>query len=226
MLALVVAVMPADRSIAHAFQRSGVQSNSGLRQSANIFNAAGFPGAAAYSAGAYFLGLGMHSRPIAALGMHTGEAIVLAGVLDEVLKGTIGRARPVVDIRNSHDYHPGKGFSNDDYASLPSGHVTLAFAAAAMTSREVSRSWPDAARYVTPLSYGTATLVAAARLYKNEHWASDVVGGAGLGTFAAVVFDRYNRGHPNNVFDRVFLPASVVPGRDGVAIAWVLPTQW
>ncbi len=58
-----------------------------------------------------------------------------------------------------------------------------------------------------------------ARPCENGHCASDVVGAAGLGTCAAVMFDRYDCRHANNVFDSVFLPASVVPTRDGVAIA-------
>ena len=228
---LVLALMPADRPIAHAFQRPGVQSNNALRGGANVFNAVGFPGAIVFSAGSYFLGLGTHSRPVAALGMHTGEAIILGGIIDELLKGAIGRARPYRSFNDARDFHPGKGFASDAYTSLPSGHVTLAFAAATMASREVSRSWPDAARYVTPASYGTATLVALARVYKNQHWTSDVVGAAGAGTLAAVVFDRYNRGHPNNVFDRgflprVFVPAPGVPAQGGAAVAWVIPARW
>jgi membrane-associated phospholipid phosphatase len=223
---LVLALMPADRSIAHAFQRHGVQSNSALKSGADIFNAVGFPGVIVFSAGSYFLGLGTHSRPAAALGMHTGEAIVLGGAIDEVLKGAIGRARPYKSFDDAYDFHPGKGFASDAYTSLPSGHVTLAFAAATMASREVSRSWPGAARYVTPASYGTAMLVALARAYKNQHWASDVVGAAGVGTLAGVVFDRYNRGHPNNIFDRIFLPASIVPEQGGAAVAWTVPVHW
>lgn len=221
-IAVVLALMPLDRSIARAVQRPGIQSNSALKGGANIFNAVGFPGAVVFSAGTYFLGLGTHSQRVAELGMHTGEAIILGGVMTEVLKGTIGRARPYVDVNNPHDYHFGKGFSNDDFTSLPSGHVTIAFAAATMVSREVGRSWPDAARYVTPISYGTAALVAGSRIYKNQHWASDVVGAAGVGTLAGVLFDRYNRGHPNNIFDRVFLPTSIVPARGGVSVAWSL----
>jgi len=42
----------------------------------------------------------------------------------------IGRARPIVDVTNSRDFKFGKGFSNDDYTSLPSAHVTVAFAPA------------------------------------------------------------------------------------------------
>ena len=220
--ALAAATMSVDESIAHSLQRPSVQSSGVLKGTTNVFSNLGFPGSAVLSAGAYFLGLEKHSRPIAALGMHTGEAIVLGGVLAEGLQMTIGRSRPQRDINDPRDFRFGKGFSNDDYTSLPSAHVTVAFAAATAASREVRRSWPGAARYVTPIGYTAATLVGFSRMYKNKHWASDVVGAAGLGTYSAVLFDRYNEGHPGNVFERVFLPTSIVPERRGVALTWSL----
>jgi membrane-associated phospholipid phosphatase len=223
--AAVVALMPADRSIDHSFQRPGLQSNSGVRHTLDAMNFIGNPGAIAFSAGTYFLGLGMHSRPVAALGMQTGEAIVMGGVITEVLKGSFGRARPFVDPTRPHNFHPGKGFTNGDYASFPSGDVMVAFAAATAASREVKDSWPGAARYVTPASYGVAVLVGAARMYKNMHWASDVVAGAGIGTLSGVLFERYNHAYPTNVFNRVFLPASITPLRGGAQVAWSLPLR-
>ena len=219
-IAIAAATMPIDESVARSLQRPSVQSNRALRGMTNAFSNLGFPGSAILSAGEYFLGLQQHSRPIAALGMHTGEAIVLGGVLAEGLQMTIGRSRPQRDINEPRDFRLGKGFSNDDYTSLPSAHVTVAFAAATATSREVRRSWPGAARYVTPISYSAALLVGFARMYKNKHWASDVVAAGGLGAYSAVLFDRYNEGHPDNIFERVFLPTSIVPERRGIAIAW------
>jgi hypothetical protein len=59
-------------------------------------------------------------------------------------------------------------------------------------------------------------------MYKNKHWARDVVAAAGLGTYFAVLFDRCNEGHPGNLFERIFLPTSVVPEHGGVAVAWSL----
>lgn len=221
--AAVAALMPADRSIAHAFQRPGLQSNGAIKGTLNVFNGMGDPGVVIFSAVTYFAGLGTHSRPVAALGMHTGEAIVMGGVITEMLKGSFGRARPYVNVTNPHDFNPGKGFSSDDYTSFPSGDVTLAFAAATAASREVARSWPDAARYVTPASYAGATLVGIARMYKNKHWASDVVAGAGVGTLSGVLFDRFNRAYPHNVFNRVFLPASIVPEHGGAQLSWSIP---
>ena len=227
-VALGVAVITAgtmvlDERLARSFQRVSVQESASLRGSANLFNIIGFPGSVAMVAGAYAYGLSAHSRPVAALGMHTGEAIVLGGILAEGLQMSIGRARPQRDISNAQDFKAGKGFSNNDYTSFPSAHVTVAFAAATAASREVQRSWPAAARYATPATYALAGLVAASRMYKNKHWASDVIGAAGLGTYSAVLFDRYNQGHPHNRFERMFLPASIVPDRGGVAVAWSLP---
>lgn len=220
--ALAAGTMSVDESLARRLQRSSVQSNGVLKGTSNVFSNLGFPGSAMITAGTYFLGLEKHSRPIAALGMHTSEAIVLGGVLAEGLQKTIGRSRPQRDINAVRDFRFGKGFSNDDYTSLPSAHVTVAFAAATAASREVGRSWPDAGRYVTPISYAAATLIGFSRMYKNKHWASDVVAAAGLGTYSAVLFDRYNQGHPGNVFERMFLPSSIVPEHGGVALAWSL----
>ncbi len=218
--ALTAAAMSVDEPFARDLQRPSVRTNSGLRGTANVFNTIGFPGSAILSAGAYFLGLQRRSRPIASLGMHTGEAIVMGGILAEGLQMTIGRARPQRNVNDAHDFVFAKGFSNDDFTSFPSAHTTVAFAAATAVSREVDRSWPDAAKYVTPISYSVATLVGLSRMFKNKHWASDVVASAGLGTYSAVLFDRYNAAHPDNVFERIFLPKSIVPGRGGVSLLW------
>ncbi|HEY3133881.1 MAG TPA: phosphatase PAP2 family protein [Gemmatimonadaceae bacterium] len=223
--AVVLALMPNDRSIAAAFQRSSVQSNSTLKGASNGFDAAADPGVLVFSAATHFLGLAKHSLPVASLGMHTGEAIVLGGVISEVMKGSFGRARPSVSPTDPRDFHSGRGFGNDDFGSFPSAETTIAFAAATAASREVGRSWPGASRYVTPASYGAATLVGFARLYKNQHWASDVAAGAGVGTMSGILFDRYNRKYPSNIFNRVFLPRSVLPDHRRLTVEWLLPLQ-
>jgi membrane-associated phospholipid phosphatase len=216
----VALVMQSDRRVERAFDRPNVQDNSGLK---NFFNASGFlgdPGSVILSAGLYFAGLGVHSRELAALGMHTGESVVLGGVIAEALKGEIGRARPTISPTDSRVFKAGKGFSSDHYASFPSAETTAAFAAATALSRGFSRDWPSHARLMTAVAYTGATLAAGSRLYKNEHWASDVVAGAGLGSFSAIFVDRFNRRYPNNIFERVFLPASVARYRGGMAVEW------
>jgi len=216
----VLAVMPADRSIQRSFQRSGAQRNSGLRHLSDVTGVLGDPGSVIISAGLYFAGLGLHSRRTAALGMHTGESVVLGGLLSEGLKGEIGRARPKFSPNDSRLFRTGKGFSSDDFASLPSTETTVAFAAAAALSRGINRDWPGHSRIVTPAVYTGATLVGYSRLYKNAHWASDIVAGAGLGIISAVFVDRFNARYPENIFEKWFLPTSLVPKRNGFSLGW------
>ena len=59
-------------------------------------------------------------------------------------------------------------------------------------------------------------------MYKNKHWASDVVAAAGLGSYSAILFNRYNQRHPGNVFERMFLPSSMVPEHGGMMLTWSL----
>ncbi len=218
-------LMAADKSIERSFQRRSVQSSASLRNLFRTAGALGDPGSIVFSAATYFAGLAVHSRPVAALGMYTGEAVVLGGVLSESLKGIGGRSRPRIDSTHVHNFNPGKGFSNDDYGSFPSAETTIAFAAATAASRFSSRQWPGASRYVTPAAYGAATLVGASRLYKNEHWASDVAAGAAVGIIAGVGFDRWNLAHPDNIWERIFLPKSVTPARHGATLRWSVATE-
>lgn len=216
----VVAAMPADRGVQRTFQRPGAQANSASKGISKITGGLGDPGSVIISAGIYFAGLASHSRRTAALGMHTGESVVLGGVISEVLKGEIGRARPKFSPNDSKLFKAGKGFSSDNYASFPSTETTAAFAAATALSLGINRDWPGHAGIVTPLAYGAATGVAFSRLYRNEHWLTDVVAGAGIGIASGVFVDRFNRRYPDNIFEKWFLPASVVPTRGGFAVAW------
>ena len=219
-VALVSAAAVGDRAIERRFLQQSVQTNEGFRRTSDAAGVIGDPGSIVFSAGTYFIGLGTHSRSIAALGMYTGEAVVLGGVVAEAVKGLAGRSRPKVDTAQVRSFHFGRGFSNDDYGSFPSAETTITFAAATASSMYVRRQWPSASRIVTPAAYAAATLVGISRIYKNEHWASDVAAGAVIGSVAGVGFDRWNRAHPNNIFERVFLPRSFSAARGRATALW------
>lgn len=65
-----------------------------------------------------------------------------------------------------------------EWGSMPSAHVTHAFAIAAGIAEESGRPW------VSRVAYGLATLVAADRVYRQRHWSSDVLVGAAVGVGA------------------------------------------
>lgn len=220
--ALILASSASDRSVERYASKSSVQKSDVLHQTFNVSGAFGDPGAIVFSAAAYVAGIATHSRSVAGLGMYTGEAVVLGGVVAETLKGVAGRSRPKLDSTRVDDFMFGRGFSNDDYGSFPSAETTIAFAAATASSLYVRRQWPSAAHFVTPVAYTAATLVGISRIYKKEHWASDVATGAVIGSVSGVVFDRWNVAHPNNIFERVFLPRSFSTPRGRLTAIWYL----
>lgn len=65
-----------------------------------------------------------------------------------------------------------------DDESFPSNHATQAFTVATVIARHYQHR-PWAGR----LAYGLATAVALARIQHDDHWASDVLAGAAIGTF-------------------------------------------
>nr|WP_321407956.1 phosphatase PAP2 family protein [uncultured Carboxylicivirga sp.] len=105
------------------------------------------------------------------------KSIAVTAISTEMLKITVGRARPLMN-EGAFEYRP---FNNEDqFKSLPSGHVSLAFAAFTPYAESYSR-W----LYVMPAS------VAFARMYKNKHWFSDVVLGGGIGFISGWIFTHH-----------------------------------
>jgi membrane-associated phospholipid phosphatase len=214
-------LLAADRPIQRTAQTHSLQHTVVFRDAADGLSALADPGTLVLAGSTYLAGLVTHHRRVAALGLHVGEALVVAGAVTEGLKGVAGRARPATDPTHALNFRFGRGFSDDRYASFPSGEATLAFAAASALTAETARWRPAGAAIVGPLSYGLATGVALSRVYKNEHWASDVVAGAGIGTLSGLLVVRWNAAHPKNWVDHVLLPVAVGPnGRRGIRVAW------
>lgn len=106
-----------------------------------------------------------------------------AGLIANLTKNILGRARPkLFDGGGPLDFH---FFAFDpDYASLPSGHATNIFAFATV----IGMLWPRG----RVLLYTLAAWIAASRVLIGEHYVTDVVLGAILGTvFPYVVRDRF-----------------------------------
>jgi membrane-associated phospholipid phosphatase len=223
MLAGTLALMPADRGIRDDFQRSSVQSNGALRSTATFFRILGHPGALLLGAGTYAVGRITHHPTAADIGLHATESVVLAVGATQVIKGIAGRERPKFDPTEPHEFLPFRGFASHPHSSFPSGHVTAAFAFATSITSETARRWPYAVKFVAPAGYAAATLVGLSRMYNDEHWASDVMMGAAIGTLSGLATVRYMHAHPGNRLDRWLLHTSVAPSaRGGVQVGWSL----
>jgi membrane-associated phospholipid phosphatase len=203
-----VAVAPLDRNFAEMLQNPAAQENRFLGRSATAFRLLGIHGSIGAGLGLYIVGTLDNQRRMQDLGLHSLEAVVLSTAVSAGIKLLAGRSRPYIDVDNPHSFQFGRGFSGDDYQSFPSGHTTAAFAFASTVSRETQMWWPRSRWYVGTVMYGVATLVGLSRMYNNLHWASDVLGGAAIGTLLGLKVVKYTHSHPDNAIDRVLLKRS------------------
>ena len=218
------AAWPVDRYFAERLQNPRAQGNRFLRGSAAFFREFGVPGAFIIGPTLYAIGrLGGNER-MADLGLHGTEAIVAASIVTGAIKFTAGRQRPFMDIETPYDFALFRGLrGGDTYRSFPSGHSAVSFAAAAAVVTESRKWWPDAQWAVASVMYGGATMVGISRMYNNKHWASDVLAGAAIGTFAGRKVVRYHHTHPGNKLDEWLLTGSISPAADGgYTLRWMI----
>ena len=141
-----------------------------------------------------FLFLGLAALPslprvpqlvLAAIMVRVGFLFVAIGapsLFDTIIKRMIGRARPLVTgIADPYVFSPFKWTA--EYASLPSGHATTAFAVAVA----FGTLWP---RWRTVL-WVYALLIAVSRVVLTAHYPSDVLAAAVVGMVGALLVRRW-----------------------------------
>ena len=212
------AAAPADRWFTRELQDDARQANRALNRGAAVFRVVGFPGGLIAGGTLYLAGMASGDRRIEDLGLHSVESIVIGNVITASMKIVAGRARPYISKDNARNFKLLRGFGNDDYRSFPSGHSTAAFAFASIISAETSHWWPDSRWIVGPIMYGAATLTGVSRIYNNQHWASDVLAGAAIGTLTGIKVFRYQHSHPDNWLDKKFLRAGLSVSNNGTLI--------
>lgn len=200
------ATMLGDRDGQRLMQRRWVQDSPTLSSTADVFNAYGSPGVFAGSILLYAAGWATDRPDVARFGMRAGESIALSGMLTGGIKGFAGRARPYASRGEPGDFRLMSGVNDGARQSFPSGHTTAVFAFAAVMERELRRSHPKMARWAGPSLYAAAALTGLARMHSDDHWASDVVMGAGIGTVSGLMVARFHAARPRHWIDRRFLP--------------------
>jgi len=136
-------------------------------------------------AGIYFSGSkNSHHRRIALTGI---KAFLLSGGAAVVSKHLFHRHRPYED-EPPYPYHWEGPFPlTSNYTSFPSGHTTTAFAVASV----LAMGYRDKI-WVVVTSYTIAGLVGISRIHDGDHWGSDVIAGAALGSFIGITLSKIN----------------------------------
>jgi len=213
-----VALFQYDSKLATWFQSERFDTRA-LQRLEQSLDFVGGVGALAIGGAMYVVGRVADKPRVAHLALHTTEAIVVGIGTAGVIKGVLGRARPyVTGPSNPRDFELLRGFKGSPWQSFPSGHSTTSFAVAAAVTSETSEWWPRSRWIIGPLLFGGATAVGMSRMYDDKHWASDVVMGAAIGTFAGLKTVRFNHTRTGNRIDRWLLGEkrpSVSPGPDG-----------
>ncbi len=130
-------------------------------------------GAGALGGGLYLVGLSSGNTSTRLTGRAVLESVLYASLLTQVLKMSIGRSRPYQNS-GARDFH-GFSLTNAQW-SFPSGHTTIAFATSASLSVRLKRP------LATVGLFTLAMLTIGQRLYDDQHWLSDTLFGAAIGT--------------------------------------------
>lgn len=119
------------------------------------------------------------------------ESVVLTQFFTSTSKGIFGRARPYTD-HGPRDFNFFKFGKSEDFKSMPSGHVSSAFALMTVMAKQYDR-W-----YVQIPAYTFAVSVAFQRMTSRNHWASDTMVGGALGYWVGSTLVQKQRHAPTN----------------------------
>lgn len=125
----------------------------------------------------YLGGLAFDDPEVRLTGRAVIEAWSFSTAITTVLKVALGRSRPFTNRGNmQYDWFE----FEDERWSMPSGHATGAFAISSVLSVRIDRPW------ATVGLYSLALVTAISRIYDDQHWLSDTILGASIGTAVGI----------------------------------------
>ena len=134
-----------------------------------------YPVSVAVPVATFIIGSIKKDKKIKVKGYEQIGSLAISIIIAEGLKKTINRERPYQKYAGIYPYQYEVG------ESFPSGHATLAFATATTLSLQYKK-W-----YVVVPAYAWAAGCSYSRLYLGEHYTTDVLAGAAIGTGSALV---------------------------------------
>ncbi len=128
--------------------------------------------AVAFSGAIYLGGKIFRDEKFSTTGRMLLEGLFYAGLTTTILKSVIGRSRPYTEDGPSRF----NGFQlKTETTSMPSGHVTVAFAMSSVLAERIDNV------YASVFLYSLAASTVFQRIYSDSHWASDCIPAAVIG---------------------------------------------
>lgn len=144
----------------------------------------------------YLTGLFTDNPKLRRTGVLLISSASAAGLLQQVSKRIIGRARPKANVGKDvfDPFHIDRVFN---YDSFPSGHVMLGFTNAYILAKHFKNPW------IKGGLYAVGSIPGFARIVDRFHWFSDVVFSTALSIFIVEAIDRYlDRKYDEKYYDQ------------------------
>ena len=139
-------------------------------------------------------GLALKKEKLVTTGRLVLESAVMTQILTGTAKGVFGRSRPRTD-RGAKQFDFFKFSKNEDFKSMPSGHVSSIFSTVTVLTKQYDEWW------VKIPAYTFAVAVAFQRMNSRNHWFSDTVVGGTLGYgVGSTLMNRYSRQSSHSSF--------------------------
>lgn len=132
----------------------------------------------------YFTGLFTKNEKLRRTGVLLISSASAAGLLQQVSKRIIGRARPRANV-GSDVFDPFHIDRVKDYDSFPSGHAMLGFTNAYAIAKQFENPWVKAGIYTVGAIPGII------RIIDRFHWISDVAFSMAISVFIVEAVDKY-----------------------------------
>jgi membrane-associated phospholipid phosphatase len=134
------------------------------------------------TSGVYAVGLITKNEKLRRTGVLLVSSATSAGLLQQVLKSVVGRARPLADL-GKDTFDPFN--SSRNFHSFPSGHALLAFTNAYAIGKQFKSPWVKAGIYTIGAIPGIS------RVWDGQHWLSDMVFAFAISIATVESIDRY-----------------------------------
>ena len=134
------------------------------------------------TSGVYLVGLATRNEKLRRTGVLLISSATSAGLLQQVLKSVVGRARPLADL-GKDTFDPFN--SSRNFHSFPSGHALMAFTNAYAIGKQFKSPWVKAGIYIIGAVPGIS------RLWDGQHWLSDVIFSWAISIATVECIDRY-----------------------------------